>query len=80
MGRKGEDVQLSDKAKKLIPYSIECKNQEKMKYLWEAYEQATSNSNNLEPMVVLKINQKKPLVLIDAEHFFKVQSKTILQN
>ena len=58
MGRKGEDVQLSDKAKKLIPYSIECKNQEKMKYLWEAYEQATSNSNNLEPMVVLKINQK----------------------
>tara|TARA_Y100001970_G_scaffold157335_1_gene192497 strand:- start:780 stop:1133 length:354 start_codon:yes stop_codon:yes gene_type:complete len=80
MGRKGEDVQLSDKAKKLIPYSIECKNQEKMKYLWEAYEQATSNSNNLEPMVVLKINQKKPLVLIDAEHFFKLQSKTIIQN
>ena len=33
MGRKGEDVQLSAKAKKLIPYSIECKNQEKMKYL-----------------------------------------------
>ena len=80
MGRKGEDVQLSEKAKKLIPYSIECKNQEKMKYLWEAYEQALNNSNNLEPMVVLKINQKKPLVLVDAEHFFKLQSQIILKN
>ena len=74
MGRKGEDIQLSEKAKIFIPYSIECKNQEKMKYLWDAYEQAVSNANQLEPMVVLKINQKKPLVLVDAEHFFKLQS------
>ena len=75
MGRKGEDIQLSEKAKIFIPYSIECKNQEKMKYLWDAYEQAVSNANQLEPMVVLKINHKKPLVLIDAEHFFKLQAK-----
>ena len=74
MGRKGEDIQLSEKAKKIIPYSIECKNQEKMKYLWDAYEQSMANANKLEPMVVLKINRKKPLVLIDAEHFFKLQS------
>ena len=79
MGRKGEDVQLSKKARELIPYSIECKNQEKMKYLWDAYEQAVNNSNNLEPMVVLKINNKKPLVLIDAEHFFKLQSNINLK-
>ena len=46
-----------------------------MKYLWDAYEQAVNNSNNLEPMVVIKINQKKPLVVIDAEHFFLLQSK-----
>ncbi|PPR15034.1 MAG: hypothetical protein CFH33_01674 [Alphaproteobacteria bacterium MarineAlpha9_Bin3] len=77
MGRKGEDIQLSEKAKILIPYSIECKNQEKMKYLWDAYEQSLSNANQLEPMVVLKINNKKPLVLIDAEHFFWLQSKII---
>jgi hypothetical protein len=74
MGRKGEDIQLSEKAKKLVPYSIECKNQEKMKYIWDAYEQAESNSNDMEPMVVLKINKKRPLVLVDAEHFFKLQS------
>ncbi len=75
MGRKGEDIQLSEKAKRSVPYSIECKNQEKMKYLWDAYEQAINNSDDSEPLVVLKINQKKPLVLIDAEHFFKLQSE-----
>ena len=75
MGRPGEDVQLSNKAKKKFPYSIECKNQERMKYLWDAYEQAVNNSKNLEPLVVLKINNKKPLILIDAEHFIKLQSE-----
>ena len=75
MGRPGEDVQLSNKAKKVFPYSIECKNQERMKYLWDAYEQAVNNSKNLEPLVILKINNKKPLILIDAEHFIKLQSE-----
>ena len=75
MGRPGEDVQLSDKAKKIFPYSIECKNQERMKYLWEAYEQAISNSKNLEPLVIIKIKKKKPLVVIDAEYFIKLQSE-----
>ncbi len=75
MGRPGEDVQLSDKAKEVFPYSIECKNQERMKYLLNAYEQAVVNSNNLEPLVVIKINNKKPLVIIDAEYFIKLQSK-----
>ena len=55
-------------------------NQEKMKYLWEAYEQATSNSNNLEPMVVLKNKSKKTTSINRCRAFFKVQSKTILHN
>ena len=75
MGRPGEDVQLSDKAKKIFPYSIECKNQERMKYLWEAYEQAISNSKKLEPLVIIKINNKKPLVVLDAEYFIKLHSE-----
>ena len=32
-------------------------------------------SINLEPLVVLKINNKKPLILIDAEHFIKLQAE-----
>ena len=30
MGESGEDIQLSPAARKLIPYAIECKNQEKI--------------------------------------------------
>ncbi len=74
MGRKGEDVILSKKAKNIFPYSIECKNQEKMKYVWDCYEQCELNSENLEPLVFLKMNNKKPLALVDAEHFVKLQS------
>jgi len=66
---------LSEKDKKIFPYSIECKNQERMKYLWEAYEQAISNSKKLEPLVIIKINNKKPLVVLDAEYFIKLQSE-----
>ena len=75
MGRKGEDIILSKNAKILFPYSIECKNQERMKYLWDAYTQCEINSKNLEPLVILKINNKKPLALIDAEYFIKLQAK-----
>ena len=46
-----------------------------MKYLWEAYEQSISNAGNLEPLVVVKINNKKPLVVLDAEYFIKLQSE-----
>ena len=31
MGERGVDVKLSNKARKLIPFSIECKNQETFK-------------------------------------------------
>ncbi len=74
MGRKGEDIILSKNAKNKFPYAIECKNQERLKYLWECYSQSEANSSNLEPLVILKINNHKPLALIDAEYFIKNQS------
>ena len=74
MGRPGEDIQLSNIAKKNFPYSIECKNQERMQYLWSAYGQAMSNAKGLEPIVALKINQKKPLILVDAEYFINLHA------
>ena len=43
MGESGEDIQLSPAARKLIPYAIECKNQEKIN-IWESLKQAESNS------------------------------------
>ena len=68
MGESGEDIQLSPAARKLIPYAIECKNQEKLN-IWESYSQAVENSKNYEPVVVIKRNNHKPLVVVDAEYF-----------
>ena len=39
MGESGEDLKLSPAARKLIPYSFECKNQEKLN-IWDSLEQA----------------------------------------
>ena len=69
MGEKGVDVKLSDKARKFIPFAIECKNQEAFKKLYKDYSQAEYNSKDLEPVVFVKMNQCKPLAIIDAEYF-----------
>ena len=51
-------------AREKFPYSIECKNQEKLN-IWEAYKQASDNAGKYEPICVIKRNNQKPLVLID---------------
>ena len=71
MGAGGEDLIMSRSARNKFPYSIECKNQEKIN-IWESYKQANENSKDYEPVVVLKRNNHKPLVLIDAESFVKL--------
>ena len=68
MGAGGEDLIMARAARKKFPYSIECKNQEKVN-IWDAYDQAQENSGDYEPIVVLKRNNTKPLVLIDADYF-----------
>jgi hypothetical protein len=68
MGAGGEDVVMARAAREKFPFSVECKNVEKLN-VWEAYEQAKANCNNYEPIVVMKKNHKKPLVVVDAEFF-----------
>ena len=68
MGAGGEDLIMSRAARQSFPYSVECKNQEKIN-VWSAYDQATENSGNYTPIVVIKRNRSKPLVVIDAESF-----------
>ena len=74
MGSSGEDVIMGVQTRELFPYSIECKNQEKVN-VWSAYEQAESNCKGYEPVVVIKKNRKKPLVVIDAEYFVKLHEE-----
>ncbi len=76
MGASGEDVMLSPRARVLFPYSVECKNVEKLN-IWQAYKQAGDNSGGYEPCVFFKRNHHKPLGVVDAEHFLGVISDTI---
>jgi|TARA_A200000159_G_scaffold153488_1_gene165501 hypothetical protein len=68
MGSQGEDIIMGRESREKFPYSIECKNQEAVN-VWKAYEQASENCKGYEPLVVIKRNRHKPLVLVDAEHF-----------
>ena len=68
MGAGGEDLIMARAARTKFPYSIECKNQEKLN-VWDAYAQAQANSGDHEPIVFIKKNGKKPLAVVDAEHF-----------
>ena len=68
MGAGGEDLIMARAAREKFPYSIECKYQEKVN-IWESYSQAVENSKDYEPIVVVKRNKHKPLVLVDAEYF-----------
>ena len=74
MGAGGEELIMARTARKKFPYSIECKNQEKIN-IWKSYFQAQENSKDYEPIVVIKRNNHKPLLLIDAEHFIDLHSK-----
>ena len=71
MGAGGEDIILSSDARHYFPYSIECKNQEKLN-VWKAYEQAQSNSGVYQPLLVIKKNRKQPLIVVDAEYFIEL--------
>jgi len=55
MGAGGEDILLSPAARKIYPYSIECKNVEKLN-IWEAIKQAKENAGRHIPVVCFKRN------------------------
>ena len=72
MGMTGEDIVLSPAARKLIPYSIECKNVERIQ-LWKSIKQAEDNTKEgSEIALVVKRNQTKPYVVIDLQHWLEL--------
>ena len=68
MGSAGEDLIMSKAARTKFPFSVECKNQERLN-IWSAWEQANSNKGIYEPIVVIKKNGTPALVVLDAENF-----------
>ena len=57
--------------KQIVSQMKKQENVEKVN-VWDAYEQAKGNAKKGEPLVVIKRNKSKPLVLVDAEYFVKM--------
>jgi len=68
MGESGEDIKLSPAAKRLIPFSFECKNQERLN-IWQSLQQAEDNCEDREPVLVFKRNRTKTYVAIEFTEF-----------
>ena len=69
MGMTGEDIVLSPAARKLIPYSFECKNVERLQF-WAAVEQSESNcKKGITPAVIVKKNRKQPYIAVPLDVF-----------
>lgn len=70
MGQNGEDIQLSPKAREFIPLQIECKNKKEVSVInW--LEQAKTHGDYT-PVVIAKQDYSDPVVVIDAQTFFKL--------
>ena len=71
MGASGEDLLLSPAARKLFPFSVECKNQESLN-IWSAIEQAENNSGNHIPLVIFKRNRTKTYAVLEFDKLLKL--------
>lgn len=72
MGESGEDIKLSPAARRLFPYSIECKNQEKIN-IWSALSQAEKNAKeNTDPLLIFKRNHSEIYVSLSLKDFLNL--------
>jgi hypothetical protein len=70
-GETGVDVKISPRAHEYFPYSIECKKHASFS-VYKHYDQAVSNKQEGSiPILVIEANRRKPLVILDAETFFR---------
>ena len=72
MGESGVDVKLTRKAREVFPFSIECKNQEKLS-IWSALKQAENNTiEGTYPMLVFKKNRSDIYCVLKFDDFLKI--------
>ena len=70
MGSQGEDLIMALGAREKFPFSIECNNHVCL-IVWRAWEQANENCGKYQPLLVIKKNNVKTLVVLDAEVFME---------
>jgi len=85
MGAGGEDVQLSPAARRVFPYTVECK-QRADHAVYTFYDQAGAHGAReraagrpgYEPLVIVRADGRKPLAVVDLDHFLKMAAKIFL--
>lgn len=71
MGAPGEDILFSPAARKQFPFSIECKNVEKLS-IWAAIDQARQNGGKYTPAVVFTKNREEPQIALPFDKFLEI--------
>ena len=71
MGDSGEDILLSPAARKLFPFSVECKNQEKLN-IWSSLEQTETNAGKHTPLLIFKINRSKTYAVLQLDDLMEM--------
>jgi hypothetical protein len=74
MGQSGLDVQLSEAARKLWKWAVECKSKETIN-VYAEWEQAVANKEDLEPLLVIKKSRKPVLAVLEFDTFMKLLSE-----
>jgi len=59
----GEDVILSEKARGVFPFSIECKNVQRLN-LWKSWGQTVENAGEHDPLLVVSRNHAEVLAVV----------------
>lgn len=75
----GEDIIFSKKARERFPYSIECKNKERLN-IWNAITQSKKNAGKYEPLVVFTKNREDIYVTLRWDKFLDLLSRDDLCN
>jgi hypothetical protein len=74
MGESGMDIKLSPAARRVFPFAVEAKAQEKIS-LRQWWEQAKANATEeLSPLLITKQSRKEPLVVMDLKTFIDLIS------
>lgn len=72
MGQPGPDVVMSKQVREKFPLTCECKNQESWNIISFIEQAKTNIYPNTDWLLIIKKNKIKPLVVLDAEVFFRL--------
>ena len=71
MGQQGEDIQLSPRARELIPISAEVKRRKNLKTIYDFVDQA-KQGGEYEPVVFFRADRQEWLVITKLDHYMEL--------